>query len=166
MKTGTVKEQNERAVADAFINWYNELNNTEFKYYKRGEAPDFVYRFENRMMPLEVTTGYYDEDNAKMLWENARGRPSAPKIWIGKEPDQSLINHINIGLTNKCAKKYPADCTLVMNIYPDITTTEELEALINQIRVPTDHPFKEIYLTGMFLTSSNNTGGYQCWKLV
>jgi hypothetical protein len=156
----SLKKQHERAIAEAFIDWYNKQNNTKFSFHKHGEPPDFVYIFENQTMLLEVTAEYYDEENAKMLWQNARRIPNAPQIWIGKEPDQSLISHANIGLTKKCAKKYPDGCILLINIYPDITTSEEFELLINQINIPSNNSFIEIYVGGNF-----PVGGFHYWKL-
>jgi hypothetical protein len=129
------QEQHERAIADAFIDWYNQQNNTIFRFHKRGETPDFVYIFGNQTMLLEVTGSYYDEEYAEMLWQNARHRPNAPQMWKGKEPDQNLINHANINLTKKCAKKYPSGCVLLINIYPEITTAEEFEYLPLQRRL-------------------------------
>ena len=155
-----IKEQHERAIADAFINWYNQQHNTIFKFHERGETPDFIYIFGNRKMLLEVTGSYYDDDYAKMLYQNARHRPNAPQIWIGKEPDQNLINHANVGLTKKCAKKYPTGCILLINIYPDITTSEEFQSLIHQINIPLNNPFIEIYVGGRF-----PVGSFYYWKL-
>jgi len=156
-----LKKQHERAIADDFIDWYNKNGNTKYRFHKHGETPDFIYIFENQKMLLEVTAEYYDEDYAKMLWQNARRRPSAPQMWVGKEPDQNLINHANIGLTKKCAKKYPTGCILLINIYPEITTAEEFELLINQINIPSVNPFVEIYVGGNFPVS-----GFHYWKLL
>ena len=62
-----IKEQHERAIADAFINWYNQQHNTIFRFHKRGETPDFVYIFGNQIMLLEVTGSYYNDDWTKPL---------------------------------------------------------------------------------------------------
>jgi len=162
----TTQEQHERAVGAAFIEWYNRQNNTEFRYHDRGaDPPDLVYRSGSQELLLEITAAYYDADDATMLWQNARGVPGAKNIWIGKEPDQKLVDSLNTVLSKKCDKQYPANCILVVHLNPHITAAEELETLITQIKVPVDHSFRGIYLGGMFPISRNSRGGYQWWKL-
>jgi len=114
---------------------------------------------------LEITGAYYDADNAAMLWQNARGVSGAADMWIGKEPDQKLIDSINAGLAKKCSKPYPATCVLVKYLNPDITAAEEFEFLIAQIKIPVGHPFMGIYVGGLFPMSRNSSGGYQWWQL-
>ena len=162
-----IQEQHEKAVGNAFIEWYNRQNSTEFRYHARGvDPPDLVYRSGRHEMLLEITAAYYDADNATMLWKNARGRPGAADIWISKNPDQKLIDSINAVLAKKCAKQYPANCILVLNLYPDLTDAEELNSLLPQIKVPVNHPFVGIYLAGIFpMSSSGSLSGYHCWKL-
>ncbi|MFQ5804333.1 MAG: hypothetical protein ACE5JQ_15700 [Candidatus Methylomirabilales bacterium] len=163
----SIQEQHERAVGDAFIEWYNNWNGTKFRYHGRGaDPPDLVYRSESEETFLEITVAYYDANNAAMLWQNARRVQGAANIWIGKNPDQKIIEHVNAVLTEKCGKQYPPKCVLVVGVYPDVTAAEELDALIGQIKVPVDHPFVEIYLAGNFPSSSGGSGGgYYCWKL-
>jgi hypothetical protein len=162
----STQEQHEQAVGAAFIAWYNRQHGTAFRYHSRGaDPPDLVYRCGDREILLEITAAYYDADNATMLWQNARGVSGAADMWMSKDPDQKLIDNINVGLTKKCDKSYPADCVLVMHLNPDITTAEEFEALIAQIKIPADHPFVEIYVGGMFPISHNSNGGYQWWKV-
>lgn len=161
------QEQHERAVGDAFIEWYNKQRGTALRYHGRGaEPPDLVYRSGSHEMLLEITAAYYDAANATMLWQNARRVPGATDMWMSKNPDRKLIDSINTGLTKKCNKPYPATCVLVVNIYPDMTSAEELDALIHQIQIPVGHSFAGIYLTGIFPTSRGGSrGGYHCWKL-
>jgi len=159
------QEQYERAVGDAFIEWYNAQYRTEFKYYGRGaDPPDLVYRSGNRKLLLEITGAYYDTDYATMLWQNARSVPGAPDIWISKNPDQKVVGSINAALAKKCDKHYPVDCVLVVNLEQATTPAEEIEALIAQIKVPAHHTFAEIYLGGIFPISSHG-GGYHFWRL-
>lgn len=155
-----MQEQHERGVGDDFIRWYNAQYGTAFAYYDRGgQRLDLIYRDGSKEMLLEITASYYGPDHAKMLWQDVRKVPGAPNMVIIKEPDQQLINYINVGLVKKCQKTYPLNCILVFQIYPDLISAEELNALIDQIQIPVCHPFKEIYLAGAF------SDGYRCWKL-
>ncbi len=163
----STQERHERAVGDAFIEWYNKQNCTRFTYHGRApEPPDLIYRFGSKEKHLEITSEYYDEDFATMLWQDARGVPYAADTWSSGEPDQKLIDRINRRLAMKCNKRYPMNCVLVVGVYPHLTASEELHAMIAQIKVPVDHPFAEIYLAGDFpACSSGSRGGYYCWKL-
>jgi hypothetical protein len=154
-------------VGDCFIEWYNKKNSTEFNYDRRGaDPPDLIYCSGNQELLLEITSSYYDEDNAAMLWQNARGVPSAADMWIGKSPDQTLIDHINGLLVKKCSKQYPEHCLLIVHIYPDPTDSNEMNVLIDQVKIPERHPFAEIYLAGLFPSSSSGSAsGYYCGKL-
>jgi hypothetical protein len=115
---------------------------------------------------LEITSSYYDEDSAKMLWQNARGIPGAADISLGKKPDQALIDHINHMIAKNCSKQYPEHCLLIVHIYPDLTDADEMKVMRNQIKIPERHPFVDIYLGGWFPSSSSGCpGGYYCGKL-
>jgi hypothetical protein len=117
-------------------------------------------------MLLEVTAAYYDANNATMLWQNVRGVPGAPQIWMSKGPDRKLIGSVSEILEKKCGKPYPEGCVLLVVLYPDITSAEEFEHLLPDIKIPPATSFAEIYVAGMFPASSGGSrGGYDCWKL-
>jgi hypothetical protein len=101
-----------------------------------------------------------------MLWQNARDLPSAPDSWKGKEPDQKLVDSINLALARKSAKAYPAGCALLVVIYPDLMDAEEFASLLPELHVPAGHPFSEICVGGLFpASSSGSVGGYSWWKV-
>ena len=94
----TIQEKHERAVGDAFIDWYNKLKGTSYKYYARGtDPPDLIYRYGREELLLEITVAYYDAGHATMLWQNARDLTDAPDSWSSKSPDQKLIDSVNVG---------------------------------------------------------------------
>ena len=164
----STQEQHERAVADAFVDWLNHQNGTGYIYDRRGaDPPDLVYRCGDHELHLEITAAYYDAANATMLWQDARAVPGAPDMWSSKSPDQKLVGSVNSALAKKCAKPYPPGCVLLVALYPDLTSAEELADLTPEISVPADHSFAGIYVGGMFPVSSHGSpGGYHCWKLV
>jgi hypothetical protein len=162
------QEGHERAEADRFICWYNACHKVGYRFYARGnEPPDFIYRHDSREMLLEVTAVYYDADNAKMLWQNARALPEAAKIWTSKWPDRKMVDSLNVVLENKCKKRYPVGCLLLAVLYPDVTSAEEFEHLLPEIQIPPVAPFASIYIAGDFPVSSSSagSGGYHCWKV-
>lgn len=161
------QEQHERAIGDAFIEWYNKQNGTAYGYHDRGaDPPDLVYRSGSQEMLLEVTVAYYDADHATMLWQSARGAPDAADSWSSRSPDRKLIDSINLVLAKKSKRAYPPGCVLVLVLYPDLTSAEEFAELMGQINMAPDHPFAEIYVGGLFpASSSGSAGGYFWWKL-
>src|SRR5437867_7968832 len=130
-----IQEKHERAVGDAFINWYNERMGTSYEYYARGtDAPDLIYKCGSKQVPLEITVAYYDAGHATMLWQNARNVADAPNSWSSKGPDQKLIDSVNAALMKKAVKGYPPGSVLVAAVYPDLTDAEEFAALLPEIR--------------------------------
>jgi hypothetical protein len=162
-----LQEQHERAVGDAFIEWYNKQMGTSFAYSAHGaEAPDLIYRDGTKELLLEITVAYYDAGHATMLWQNARGLSDAPDSWSSKGPDQKLIDSVTLALAKKSAKAYPTGCVLLVVVYPDLTDAEEFFSLMPDIRVPDGHPFAEIYVGGLFPAfSSGSVGGHSWWKV-
>jgi hypothetical protein len=162
-----IQETHERAVGDAFADWYNKRKGTSFEYNARGgDPPDLIYRDGTKELLLEITGSYYDGVHATMLWHNARDLPDAPDSWSGKSPDQKLVDSVNLALEKKSSKAYPSDCVLVVVVYPDLIAADEFTARLPEIHVPAGHPFAEIYVGGLFPESSGgNVGGYSWWRL-
>jgi len=160
----TIQEKHERAVGDAFVDWYNKTHGTSFNYYTRGaDPPDLIYREGKQELSLEITGVYYDADHATMLWQDARDLPDAPGSWNSWSPDEKLIHSINLALKKKCGNAYPSGCVLVVVIYPDLCTAEEFVALLPKINVPAGHPFAHIYVGGLFPQSSSGSPGGYFW---
>lgn len=161
-----LKKQHERAVGDAFVRWYNSNKSASFVFQSLGaDPPDLVYQDGERMLPLEITTAYYDSTDARMRWGHARNDPRAPNEWSGVNPDQLLMADVGEILKKKCLGTHENGTVLVVQVYPAITTISDVDHRVKSIPIPTIVPFSEIYLTGDFPTSSTSPGGYYCWKL-
>lgn len=161
------QRQHEQAVGDAFIQVYNRLKRCRYTFAGRaGEAPDLVYRDDGPEIRLEIVDCYYDTDDAKVKWQNARDVYDAPTEWSGVNPDDALLDSINAALRGKCAKDYGPNCLLIVNVSPGVTTAEEMGALLENVAIPGDPRFAGIYLTGMFgFSSDGSMGGYRVWEL-
>jgi hypothetical protein len=78
------------------------------------EAPDLRYVDGTRVVNLELTDAYYDEQSdAAMQWDAARKKANAPDSWSGGDFDRALIKNINAGIAKKCRKDYGRNCVLV-----------------------------------------------------
>lgn len=161
-----VQKQHERAVGDKFIEWFNRQNGSSFSFSCRGDrAPDLVYRDQRRMLNIEIVDCYYDNNDAKLKWMNARHISNAPKGWTGVDFDEALLTDINRAVIEKCGKSYGSDCVLLINISPALTTAEEVEEMLPQIEIPKRATFNSIYLSGTFGISRTSVGGYRVWRL-
>ena len=164
-----IQRKHERAVGEAFVDWYNSERGTKFDFDGRPhEAPDLLYRHGNEALQIEVGQAYYDERDAAFKWKGARGDPNAPKDWHGVNFNDALIQHVGKIIVDKCTKRYGSNCVLVVNVYPDASTIDEINARFGEVEIPRSHPFAGIYLTGHFskdILHPSRPSGYRCWKL-
>lgn len=163
----SVQIQHERAVCDKLIRDINQRQNINLIFSRRGDpAPDLIYSDGSLEIGIEVVTCYYDINDAKIKWLNARGVHEAPRRWSGVDFDDALVMNINRALKKKCEKKaYGINCLLAVNILPSLTTFNEMKELMSQVKVPQQHQFKEIYLLGSFGVSSESNVNFAIWKL-
>jgi hypothetical protein len=124
-----------------------------------------TYNDGNKEIRLEITDAYYDEHDATIKWQNARGQPNAPSEWNGVNCDWNLMNDINKVIEKKCGKSYGNNCILIINIIPYLTSSQEIEDKLQEIKIPKTNPFLKIYLTGDFPCSTKSQGGYKCWEI-
>jgi hypothetical protein len=162
-----IQIKHERAVGDDFIRWYNRANVTRFSFDTRPrEAPDLGYVDGSRVLNLELTDAYYDEQSdAAMQWDAARQKANAPDSWSGGDFDQALIKNINAAIAKKCRNDYGKDCVLIVAVRPGLTTDYEMEQILSEIKTPQKTPFIGIYLTGNFPWTDSSRGGFRCWRV-
>jgi hypothetical protein len=161
-----IQGKHERAVGEAFIRWFNAKNGKQFTYDNRPhEAPDLRYMDGDQVLYIEITDAYYDKDDAAMQWKAARREDDAPARWIGGDIDRTFVANIRVGIAKKCLKDYGKDCVLVLAVRPGLTSAEEMEQLLSEIKIPQKTPFTGIYLTGGFPWTDSSRGGFRCWQL-
>jgi hypothetical protein len=165
---GSLKQKVERAIGDQFAEWLNQSNGSDFKFERIGtDPPDLTYRDGDKILPVEVATSYYHDEDAIMRWKHARKDPTAPVKWSKPldEPDQRLITSINERIVEKCLGTYDVGTVLIIKTYPAITTKAEFEELKSSIAIPDLVPFAAIYVGGSFPSGRDGPGGYFCWKV-
>jgi len=161
-----LKQKVERAIGDNFVQWYNEDRGSNFVFEKVGDdPPDLVYRDGAQLLPVEVTTAYYDSAAATMRWKAARRDPSASDHWSGENPDQSLVTNVTEQISKKCVGTHDPGTILVIGLYSALTTRIDFEKLKHEINIPQTVPFSQIYAGGNFPFSSDSPGGYFYFKL-
>jgi hypothetical protein len=160
------QRRHELAVGYEFMRWFNQVNGKQFTYDNRPhEAPDLRYVDGNQILNIEITDAYYDKEIAEMQWKTARKEEDAPQGWIGGDFDRMLVSNINAGIAKKCRNDYGKDCVLVVAVRPGLTSAEEMEEMLSEIKVPEKTPFTGIYLTGDFPWTDSSRGGFRCWLL-
>src|SRR5262249_22069757 len=142
-----LKQQVERAVGNDFVEWLNQTTGTKFQFDQIGaDPPDLIYRDGNKTLPVEVATSYAYENDAIMRWRIARKDPTAPVMWrsFRTNEDQALIADINKRIAEKCLGKHDVGTVLVVETFPEITTSARFEALKHDIAIPNSIPFTAI----------------------
>jgi hypothetical protein len=124
----SIQERHERAVGDALIGWLNRREGRSLSFMRRGDdAPDLIYREGFDDLGLEIVGAYYDQDDATLLWQNARNVPNAPTEWSGVNFDSALLRSIEMRVREKCRKAYGANCALLVAVQPGLTTAPEMK---------------------------------------
>jgi hypothetical protein len=165
-----IQGKHERTVGEAFIRWFNAKYGNQFKYDNRPhEAPDLRYMDGNQALNIEITGAYYDDrDDAAMQWKAARKEDDAPYGWSGRDFDRTLVSNIrniSAAIAKKCRKDYGKNCVLVVAVRPAITSDDEMEQMLSEIKIPEKTPFAGIYLTGEFPRTDSSRGGFRYWQL-
>ena len=163
-----IQKQHERAVGDALIVEINRKQKKQYVFNRRGDqAPDLIYRDSNLEISIEVVSCYYDDNDAKFKWQNAKGFSGAPEGWAGVDFDEALVMSINKEIERKCKEKdYGKNCLLAVYISPNLTTFNEMKDLMPQIKTPSKHRFSGIYLIGYFGISGDSTVNHAIWELI
>ena len=160
-----MKQKVEKGVGDHFIQWYNKKMGRKFEFDRLGaDPPDLLYRDGEEILPVEITTEYYDQDDARLNWQNVRNN-STTKRWSGVDFDQSLVRRIIKRIEKKCKGTYDPGTVLMIGIYPRLTTNKDFQSMLNTIRIPDEIPFTGIYVGGRFPSSTDTMGGYFYWQL-
>lgn len=164
----SLKHRVERAIGDEFVSWLNQASGGRFHFERAGaDPPDLIYADRDKTLPLEITTAYYDQEDASALWRLARKDPAVPvkRAQPLDKPDRKLIASITKRIAEKCFGTHDAGTILVIDVYPAITRKGEFEALKHEITIPKKIPFAAIYVTGWFPSDGDGWGVYSCWKV-
>ena len=162
-----LKGQHEKAIAERFIERYNEANKTNFVFKQRGKppAPDFEYKDSttSEVIGLEVTGVYYDEHHAEGTWQVARREIKSFQSNVICSPTERLRESIEHAIAKKCQRNYDFSPPIILAL--DVTRSlhderdvKGIEAMARQVKLPEQIPFHEIYF-GIQL------GEYRIWKL-
>lgn len=171
MESLTLKKRTELARGRQFIAWFNAQHGTDFGEPDAQESPDLLFRDGKRLLKAEVTYAYYDERDAMLMWEMARGKIKGPVLHGGMvNPDVALRDGILYSIAQKLRGDYGKDCVLLVGVSPAITRLSEIQEMFSD-RLADEYvehslngrpcPFKAIYIVGHFPLPEH----YQTWQL-
>ncbi len=144
-----LKQLHERAVVERFVQWHNNCHSTQLAVAGRRVQPDFEVIDQNQEVNgIEVTTAYYDDQDAKGLWNLVRGKSTRFQSSLMVNPDQKLAGSISELLAKKCSKYGIASrVVLLIDIRAPVTDCSDIErSVIPYIGYPDSVPFRAIYL--------------------
>ena len=156
----SLKELDERAVGDRFIDWLNCQYDLEYRFSRRaGEAPDLVYSLPDKTeLFIEVTSAYYGKEYAKFIWEGVRSQEDQFLVTEMGGEDSSLVSDIARVVNQKCMKRYEKHCILVISTTCFWTSAKTLAQLLASQEFP-DNNFAGIYVHGRFSRTNEDFDG-------
>lgn len=147
----SLKELDERAVGDRFVEWFNTRFDLKYTFLRRaGEAPDLVYALSDKTeLFIEVTSAYYANEYAKFIWDGVRRSEDQVLVTARGDDDTSLVSDIVRIVNQKCNKRYEKHCILVISTTCFWTPAKTLVQLLLQREFP-ENNFAGIYVHGRF----------------
>ena len=147
----SLKELDERAVGDRFIDWFNTKFGLKYTFSRRaGEAPDLVYALPDKTeLFVEVTSAYYGKEYAKFMWNGVRSEEDQVLVTESVDDDSKLVTDIVRIINQKCNKQYERHCILVISSTCFWTSARALVQLLAQREFP-ENNFAGIYVHGRF----------------
>ncbi len=157
VRTDTEKERKERLeviVAREFLLDYNREKGSAFKVLASGKPPQPDVLCQDARtgeeIGIEVTIAYYDEQHAKTVWQAARGKAAGgyPLSRPDSVENLRVLQRVNEGMKGKSKKKYEFVGRLLLLVvtYPTRLYLTWMKKHLSVLRVPTMHPFHEIYV--------------------
>lgn len=155
----SIKEQDERAIGDRFVEWFNTQYGLNYSFIRRaGEAPDLVYALPDKTeLFLEVTSAYYGNEYAKFIWDGVRSSEDQELEDEDADLDTKLVTDIVRIVGQKCIKRYEKHCILVVSVTSFWTSAKTLTQLLSKCEFP-DNNFAAIFVHGRFSRFSLSPG--------
>jgi hypothetical protein len=165
-----MKEKHEFAIGNALLRtlgWDAKFR----RHGEDGKEPDLIYTLNGQTLGIEIATAYYDNKQAEVEWQLARGRiqPDSSgytKIGTWDEPDEKIAANVQRELNDKCAKRYSGVDLLWLCIeqHAPIATVEGTLQLVRRLTIPPGINFHKVYL-GLH-ASIGDGGGFQVFDVL
>ena len=145
-----------------------------------GVEPDQVYSIAGKRIGIEVSTAFYERRHGESEWKFvngklARGENGITPIYKNFGPgaitpteslDVLLLTSLQYELDDKCGINYQNvdEAWLCIEAHASLTEVWEMDRLVKQLQLPSDHRFKRIYVC--FYPSTRDGGGFRVYNLL
>ena len=144
----------EQSVGEAFLPVYNKRTGRRLRVERLGQPPepDVFCRDERtgEETGIEVVGAYSGEDQARAVWERARGRNAAEyqQSRPDREENVRVLAWVLRNIRKKARKPYTVSGRLLLVVftYPWRFYLRQEEERLARLRIPRRHPFDEIHI--------------------
>lgn len=165
-----MKEQHEIAIGNALLRTL-QVSARFLGHGNDEKEPDLIFQIDGRRVGIEVATAYYDDNQARIEWQLARGiiKPGPSKmtnIGFWEAPDKLITARVQSELYDKCSKAYlGVDSTwLCIEQHAPGADVAETEQRVSRLNIPSNHGFERIYLG--FYAHAGDGGGFRVFDLL
>ncbi|WP_233267292.1 hypothetical protein [Paraglaciecola sp. L3A3] len=144
----------EHQAAKLFMHWYERETGKPIRHiwHNRPAKPDVSCRLEGERLDLEVAHLYGSEQEAMQILHRELSdntRQELKDLEKNTEPDARLLTALNRILFNKSFKTYKTKRAwlIIRNAHP-AWSKQQIQDLQDCIKVPSTHPFEQIWIVG------------------
>jgi hypothetical protein len=144
-----VKEGHEVAIGNQLLNAL-KLDGKFIRHGKDDGEPDLIYSIEGKTVGIEIGTGRYHNEQAKIESQLARGELKSGRfgtnIGVPNDQDKVIFSVLQRELNDKCLKSYSGgEVWLCIDLQAPLLEISEAQQLAETITVPVSHRFARIY---------------------
>ena len=165
-----LKEQHEIAIGNALLRSL-VVDALFLSHGDDGKEPDLIYQISDKRIGIEVATAYYDDDQARIEWQLARGiiKPGPSKmtnIGFWAAPERLITARVQAEINDKCSKTYSGvDSTwLCIEQHAPAADVAETQQRAACLVIPSNNLFERIYLG--FYAHAGDGGGFRVFDLL
>ena len=164
-----LQKQREKNACERLIKSLN-LDAQFERYGNDIDEPDCIYKMEDELLGIEVSTAYPEDKYAKRLREHISGERIFPEEGelLFDSPicsDELMKERIQNRINEKCCKNYAGANKIWLCIEEENPFSDEasVRKLLQSIVVPEKHCFQTIYL--LHLAPSHEGGNYKAFEI-
>lgn len=150
----TEKQRLEHEAARLFMRWYERETGQRIRHiwHNRPSKPDASCFLNGQRLDLEIAHLYGTEQEAMQILGRELPAPTQHALQVlDRETDahSRLLKALNRILRNKAGKHYASERVwlVIRNAHP-AWTRDEVLTLRHHIKVPSRHPFEQIWMVG------------------
>jgi len=164
-----LQKQREKCACDRLLNSL-KLNAQFERHGNDIDEPECIYKFDDELLGIEVSTAYPDDRYAKRLREHISGERKFTDEgeWLFPNPiypDKLMKERIQNRINDKCRKNYAGVDKIWLCIEEENPFSNEtaVKNLMKAIKVPEKYCFHYIYL--LYLTPTMEGRDYKSFKI-